>query len=208
MNTVYYPLTHAQKRVFYTERFYPGTSISNLGGFARLRSVSGLDPSLVVDVLQVYIRQTDSLRLRLVYQHEQEEPVQYIKPYEEQPIRMEKGWSEEKVRTWANEQIREPMPLIDSPLIEFTVFQISDQECWLFCKAHHIVADGISIILMGNRIIDLYQDMLHGVDISPVEEISFVDHIMSEQSYETSKRFQKDQAFGTSNLPIFQISLL
>nr|AHJ59492.1 nonribosomal peptide synthase subunit [Bacillus pumilus] len=206
MNTVYYPLTHAQKRVFYTERFYPGTSISNLGGFARLRSVSGLDPSLVVDVLQVYIRQTDSLRLRLVYQHEQEEPVQYIKPYEEQPIRMEKGWSEEKVRTWANEQIREPMPLIDSPLIEFTVFQISDQECWLFCKAHHIVADGISIILMGNRIIDLYQDMLHGVDISPVEEISFVDHIMSEQSYETSKRFQKDQAFWNeqfANIPDF-----
>ncbi|MBC5891007.1 non-ribosomal peptide synthetase, partial [Bacillus pumilus] len=206
MNTVYYPLTHAQKRVFYTERFYPGTSISNLGGFARLRSVSGLDPSLVVDVLQMYIRQTDSLRLRLVYRHEQEEPVQYIKPYEEQPIRLEKGWSEEEVRAWANEQIREPMPLIDSPLIEFTVFQISDQECWLFCKAHHIVADGISIILMGNRIIDLYQDMLHGVDISPVEEISFVDHITSEQSYETSKRFQKDQAFWNeqfANIPDF-----
>ncbi|WP_233230784.1 non-ribosomal peptide synthetase [Bacillus pumilus] len=206
MNTVYYPLTHAQKRVFYTERFYPGTSISNLGGFARLRSGSGLDPSLVVDVLQAYIRQTDSLRLRLVYQHEQEEPVQYMKPYEEQPIRMEKGWSEEEVRAWANEQIREPMPLIDSPLIEFTVFQISDQECWLFCKAHHIVADGISIILMGNRMIDLYHDMLHGVDISPVEEISFVDHIMSEQSYENSKRFQKDQAFWNeqfANIPDF-----
>ncbi|WP_186314395.1 non-ribosomal peptide synthetase [Bacillus pumilus] len=206
MNTVYYPLTHAQKRVFYTERFYPGTSISNLGGFARLRSVSGLDPSLVVDVLQVYIRQTDSLRLRLVYRHEQEEPVQYIKPYEEQPIRLEKGWSEEEVRAWANEQIREPMPLIDSPLIEFTVFQISDEECWLFCKAHHIVADGISIILMGNRIIDLYQDMLHGIDISPVEEISFVDHITSEQSYETSKRFQKDQVFWNeqfANIPDF-----
>ncbi|MCY7569405.1 amino acid adenylation domain-containing protein [Bacillus safensis] len=195
MNTVYYPLTHAQKRVFYTERFYPGTSISNLGGFARLRSASDLDPSLVVDVLQAYIRQTDSLRLRLVYRDEEEEPVQYIKPYEKQPIRMEKGWSEEEVRVWANEQIREPMPLIDSPLIEFTVFQISDQECWLFCKAHHIVADGISIILMGNRIIDLYHDMLQGVDISPVEEISFVDHIMSEQTYESSKRFQKDQAF-------------
>ncbi|MDR0126245.1 non-ribosomal peptide synthetase [Bacillus zhangzhouensis] len=195
MNTVYYPLTHAQKRVFYTERFYPGTSISNLGGFARLRSVSGLNPSLVVDVLQEYIRQTDSLRLRLVYRNEQGEPVQYIKPYEKQPIRLVKGWSEEDVRAWANEQIREPMPLIDSPLIEFTVFQISDQECWLFCKAHHIVADGISIILMGNRIIDLYHDMLHGGDISPVEEISFVDHIMSEQAYESSKRFQKDQAF-------------
>ena len=82
MSTVYYPLTHAQKRVFYTERFYPGTSISNLGGFAKLRSVSGLNPSLIVDVLQAYIRETDSLRLRLVYQHEQEEPVQYIKPYE------------------------------------------------------------------------------------------------------------------------------
>ncbi|MBG9910866.1 peptide synthetase, partial [Bacillus xiamenensis] len=195
MSTVYYPLTHAQKRVFYTERFYPGTSISNLGGFARLRSVSGLNPSLVVDVLQEYIRQTDSLRLRLVYQNEQEEPVQYIKPYEKQPIRLVKGWSEEEVRTWANEQIREPMALIDSSLIEFTVFQISEQECWLFCKAHHIVADGISIILMGNRIIDLYHDMLQGVDISPVEDISFVDHIMSEQTYESSKRFQKDRSF-------------
>ncbi|WP_242180327.1 hypothetical protein, partial [Listeria monocytogenes] len=63
-----------------------------------------------------------------MYRDEEEEPVQYIKPYEKQPILMEKGWSEEEVRVWANEQIREPMPLIDSPLIEFTVFQISDQE--------------------------------------------------------------------------------
>ncbi|BBP87031.1 hypothetical protein BsIDN1_06490 [Bacillus safensis] len=61
---------------------------------------------------------------------------------------------------------------------------------------------------MGNRIIDLYHDMLQGVDISPVEEISFVDHIMSEQTYESSKRFQKDQAFGMSNLLIFQTSHL
>ncbi|MDM5296915.1 amino acid adenylation domain-containing protein [Bacillus pumilus] len=195
MNTEYYPLTHAQKRVFYTERFYPGTSISNLGGFARLRSVSGLNPSLIVDVLQEYIRQTDSLRLRLVYRNEQEEPVQYIKPYEKWPIRLVKGWSEKDVRAWANEQIREPMALIDSALIEFTVFQISDQECWLFCKAHHIVADGISIILMGNRIMDLYHDLLQGAEHSHVEDISFVDHIMSEQTYETSKRFQKDQVF-------------
>ncbi|MEC0968682.1 non-ribosomal peptide synthetase, partial [Bacillus altitudinis] len=206
MSTVYYPLTHAQKRVFYTERFYPGTSISNLGGFAKLRSVSGLNPSLIVDVLQAYIRETDSLRLRLVYQHEQEEPVQYIKPYEKQPIRLVKGWSEKEVRAWANEEIREPMELIDRSLIEFTVFQISDQECWLFCKAHHIVADGISIILMGNRIIDLYHDMLQGTDISPIEDISFVDHIMSEQTYESSKRFQKDQAFWNeqfANIPDF-----
>ncbi|CVN45624.1 putative non-ribosomal peptide sythetase [Streptococcus pneumoniae] len=206
MSTVYYPLTHAQKRVFYTERFYPGTSISNLGGFAKLRSVSGLNPSLIVDVLQAYIRETDSLRLRLVYRHEQEEPVQYIKPYEKQPIRLVKGWSEKEVRAWANEEIREPMELIDRSLIEFTVFQISDQECWLFCKAHHIVADGISIILMGNRIIDLYHDMLQGTDISPIEDISFVDHIMSEQTYESSKRFQKDQAFWNeqfSNIPDF-----
>ena len=206
MNTVYYPLTHAQKRIFYTERFYPGTSISNLGGFARLRSVSGLSPSLLVDVLQEYIRQTDSLRLRLVYRNEQEEPVQYIKPYEKQPIRMVKNWSEEDVRAWANEQIREPMALIDSSLIEFTVFQINDQECWLFCKAHHIVVDGISIILMGNRIMDLYHDMLNGVDISLIEDISFVDHMMSEQTYESSKRFQKDQIFWNEqfiNLPDF-----
>ncbi|QKJ38992.1 amino acid adenylation domain-containing protein [Bacillus altitudinis] len=206
MSTVYYPLTHAQKRVFYTERFYPGTSISNLGGFAKLRSVSGLNPSLIVDVLQAYIRETDSLRLRLVYQHEQEEPVQYIKPYEKQPIRLVKGWSEKEVRAWANEEIREPMELIGRSLIEFTVFQISDQECWLFCKAHHIVADGISIILMGNRIIDLYHDMLQGTDISPIEDISFVDHIMSEQTYESSKRFQKDQVFWNeqfANIPDF-----
>ncbi|WP_353853829.1 amino acid adenylation domain-containing protein [Bacillus sp. Bos-x628] len=206
MNTVYYPLTHAQKRVFYTERFYPGTSISNLGGFARLRSVSGIKPSLVVDVLQEYIRQTDSLRLRLVYQNEQEEPVQYIKPYEKCPIRIVNGWSEEAVRAWAKEQIRKPMAMIDSPLIEFTVFQISEEECWLFCKAHHIIADGISIILMGNRMMDLYHDMLHGAEVCEVEDISFVDHIMSEQTYESSKRFQKDQVFWNkqfAHIPAF-----
>ncbi|MGE6631993.1 amino acid adenylation domain-containing protein, partial [Bacillus sp. NPDC077027] len=195
MDTVYYPLTHAQKRVFYTERFYPGTSVSNLGGFAKLRSESGLKPSLIVDVFQEYVRRTDSLRLRLVYRDAEEEPVQYIKAYEKMPIQIVKGWSKDDVTAWANEQIRQPMELIESCLIEFTVFQMSDEECWLFCKAHHIIADGISIILMGNNLMNLYHEMLHGVEVSELEQISFVDHIVSEETYESSKRFQKDKAF-------------
>lgn len=45
MKRFYYPLTHAQKRIWYTEQFYLGTSIANLSGFLKLRSHEGMDCS-------------------------------------------------------------------------------------------------------------------------------------------------------------------
>ncbi|MDB5054544.1 MAG: lchAA [Bacilli bacterium] len=53
MKDVYYPLTYAQKRIWYTEQFYPGTSISTLSGFTKLKSEEGID-SFLLETIKLY----------------------------------------------------------------------------------------------------------------------------------------------------------
>ncbi|WP_395947934.1 hypothetical protein, partial [Bacillus sp. WP8] len=66
-----------------------------------------------------------------MYGDEEEEGVEYMKGYEKERIGMEKGWSEEEVRGWGKEEIGEGMGLIERGLIEFRVFEMSDEEWWV-----------------------------------------------------------------------------
>ncbi|MGM3042049.1 hypothetical protein, partial [Bacillus cereus group sp. BC46] len=47
MEITFYPLTDAQNRIWYTEKFYPHTSISNLAGIGKLVSADAIDYVLV-----------------------------------------------------------------------------------------------------------------------------------------------------------------
>lgn len=80
MEITFYPLTDAQKRIWYTEKFYPHTSISNLAGIGKLVSADAIDYVLVEQAIQEFIRRNDAMRLRLRLD-ENGEPVQYISEY-------------------------------------------------------------------------------------------------------------------------------
>ncbi|RCK09710.1 hypothetical protein DT075_38450 [Bacillus licheniformis] len=64
---------------------------------------------------------------------------------------------------------RRPLPLYDSPLFKFAVVRISEEESWFFAKVHHIISDGISMTILGNRITDIYLKLAKGeTDLEPV----------------------------------------
>ena len=43
---------------------------------------------------------------------------------------------------------------------------MSDEEVWLYSKFHHIIMDGISLNLLGNQLIDIYQKIMRGEDLA------------------------------------------
>ncbi|WP_146737845.1 hypothetical protein, partial [Bacillus tropicus] len=55
MEITFYPLTNAQKRIWYTEKFYPNTSISNLAGFGKLISEDGVQAHYVEKAIQEFV---------------------------------------------------------------------------------------------------------------------------------------------------------
>ncbi|UOY87817.1 non-ribosomal peptide synthetase [Bacillus glycinifermentans] len=196
-NTVYYPLTHAQKRIWYTETFYPGTSVSNLSGFGKLKSESGIDAGLLTEAIRQFVRTNKTMRFRLKLA-EGGEPKQYIaayEPFDIEYIDAEEYGGVDEVLSWGQAEAQRPIPLYESRLFTFAVVRISPEESWFFTKVHHAIADGISMTLLGNRITDIYLKLEKGEPDFEAVQASFTEHIQSELEYERSKRFEKDKAY-------------
>ncbi|MEC1823681.1 lichenysin non-ribosomal peptide synthetase LicA [Bacillus paralicheniformis] len=204
MGNTCYPLTHAQRRIWYTEKFYPGTSVSNLSGFGKLKSASGIDSGLLTEAIRQFVRTNETMRFRLLFEGG-DEPKQYIA--EDEPFRIEYFDASEiggadGVLKWGQAEARRPLPLYESPLFKFAVVRISEEESWFFAKVHHMISDGISMTILGNRITDIYLKLAKGeTGLEPVQS-SFTEHIQSELEYENSKRFQKDKAYWNAQYEV------
>ncbi|MDW6055829.1 lichenysin non-ribosomal peptide synthetase LicA [Bacillus paralicheniformis] len=204
MGNTCYPLTHAQRRIWYTEKFYPGTSVSNLSGFGKLKSASGIDSGLLTEAIRQFVRTNETMRFRLLFEGG-DEPKQYIA--EDERFRIEYFDASEiggadGVLKWGQAEARRPLPLYESPLFKFAVVRISEEESWFFAKVHHIISDGISMTILGNRITDIYLKLAKGeTGLEPVQSL-FTEHIQSELEYENSKRFQKDKAYWNAQYEV------
>ncbi|KIO56928.1 Long-chain-fatty-acid--CoA ligase [Bacillus subtilis] len=198
MEITFYPLTDAQKRIWYTEKFYPHTSISNLAGIGKLVSADAIDYVLVEQAIQEFIRRNDAMRLRLRLD-ENGEPVQYISEYRPVDIKhtdtTEDPNAIEFISQWSREETKKPLPLYDCDLFRFSLFTIKENEVWFYANVHHVISDGISMNILGNAIMHIYLELASGSETKEGISHSFIDHVLSEQDYAQSKRFEKDKAF-------------
>ncbi|CAM2140153.1 Surfactin synthase subunit 1 [Paraburkholderia tropica] len=198
MEITFYPLTDAQKRIWYTEKFYPHTSISNLAGIGKLVSTEKIDWKLVEQAIQEFVRRNDAMRLRLRLD-ENGEPVQYISEYRPVDIKHTDTTGDpnaiESISQWGREETKKPLPLYDCDLFRFSLFTIKENEVWFYANVHHVISDGISMNILGNAIMHIYLELAGGSETKKGISHSFIDHVLSEQDYAQSKRFEKDKAF-------------
>ncbi len=194
-NTVY-SLTHAQRRVWFTELLEPGTSICNLAACVKFRG--DIDFDVLRHALDFSISQNDSLRFQLT-EGDGSEPQLYLAGH--RPISLETvdftHTDQAERDAWIDTQTRVPFKLFHSPLYQFTLLVMSDEEVWLYSKFHHIIMDGISLNLLGNQLIDIYQKIMRGEDLAEHHRPSYLSYMEKEQQYLQSSRFQKDRSFWT-----------
>lgn len=158
-----YGLTHAQRRVWFTELLEPGTSICNLTACVKFRGDVDLDALQLA--LNLSISRNDAIRFQLTEGIESEsEPRLYLAEYKGLSLEIIDFTNAEMTETeqWIHDQARIPFKLLDSPLYQFYLLRIHPHEIWLYAKFHHIIMDGISLNLMGNQIINLYQKSKKG----------------------------------------------
>ena len=93
-----------------------------------------------------------------------------------------------------------PMAL-DGALLRFTLFRGRDDRSYLFVCCHHIVADGIGLALVCQRIAAVYSEAVAGQQISPTYFGSLQDLLDCESSYELSDSYAEDRDYWTANLP-------
>ncbi len=191
-----YSLTHAQRRVWFTELLEPDTSICNLTACVKFKGNIELDT--LEGALNHSISRNDAIRFQLL-EGEELEPRLHLTEYKYYPLRIIDFSNVEmiEIEQWIQDQASIPFKLFNSPLYQFYLLRIDSHEVWLFAKFHHIIMDGISLNVMGNQIIDLYQKMKKKDPLPDQPEPSYLSYIEKESQYLQSPRFAKDRLFWT-----------
>ncbi|MEL7609110.1 MAG: amino acid adenylation domain-containing protein [Bacillota bacterium] len=189
----FYPLTHPQQRIYYTERLRPGTSMWNNAGTIKIRGY--LDFELLEKAVLCYVRDNPSLRLRIT--ERDGVPMQYIS--DEIPAKLDildfsargAAWLYE----WDTMMSQSPTPMMDSKLYYFALVRLSDTEGGIYVRIHHLISDALSLVMLSSRIMENYQALIdsHPLPAPPVG--GYIDHIREEQDYFHSKRFALDHQF-------------
>lgn len=187
-----YPLSHAQRRIFYTEILFPDTACNNVCFSVRYQEI--LDKQLLEKAINYTIRNNNALRLRLLEMDFQDEPLQYIssfKSYHLQEINLQ----DSQLEQWLETESRKPIQLLNRDLFYFAYLKFNENESGFYMKMHHMITDGWSRLLLAHQITDIYQALAAGKTIDQIPNPSYIEYLSHERQYLNSPQAVKDRAF-------------
>ncbi|MFP3377567.1 amino acid adenylation domain-containing protein [Bacillus sp. SIMBA_069] len=189
-----YPLSHPQRRIWYTEVIHSDKGICNLRFLFKLHRK--MNYSKLNQVVNRVISENDGLCIRLK-ENGHQEPKQYFIKHEEQEFEFFDFSNVENtnlLEEWIEQKTKETFTLLNSNLYYFALIKLNDNECAVFGNVHHIIMDGLSIQIFTEQIAKYYYEMYNENEEDEIEN-SYFQFLTNEQTYLNSSRFQKDQKF-------------
>ena len=194
----YYPLTSPQLSIWYTEKMFPGTSISNVAGTLRIKANINFD--LLEQAINLFVKNNEGIRLRICLDGNGK-PQQYVTSYEYKSVEiMDFLPYDDPINAmyeWDSQETLKQMEIYDHDLYHFVIIKLSDTDGGFFVNTHHIISDAWSMSLIGNHITNFYSNLtkeyIDNSNIAPAH--SYISFINNEQLYEASNRYNKDKIF-------------
>ncbi|HRY31959.1 MAG TPA: amino acid adenylation domain-containing protein [Bacteroidales bacterium] len=198
-----YPLSHAQKRIWYTEMIHLNTAFANLP--FKVICEGSIDFSLLTTAIRHVIKTNEGLRIQL---REKEvngmtEIEQYVcidVPEQFPEFDFSGPGGAARLSEWLGRQSRLPFTLTGNPLFYFALLRYSDTEWGYFLNIHHLIADGWTVNLITKAIQDNYQKLLRQEPLTEERYPSFIDSLQDEENYLQSDACAKDREFWFSDL--------
>ncbi len=190
-----YPLTHAQRRIWYSEKILIGSSALNIGFTVKFNQP--MDKEILAEAINKAIWKNEGLRLRLVEPDRVSEGdrgpgiQQYISEYREYKV----DYFEARAREEAERKVREPFDLLDNDLFYFAILRFHEKKSGYLIKLHHLIGDGWTVSLLINEINTIYEDLKQGREIDNFKNPSYVKYISDEQEYLHSPQAARDREF-------------
>lgn len=188
-----YNLSEPQKNIWFTENFMPNTSVNNNGGNFYIHEKVNFVK--LEKALNLFVEKNDGIRLRLCI--EDGTPKQYVEEYHPFTISLY-DFSSRKDNDFdkhSKKMVLTPFSLLDSNLFRFSLFRFSDGTGGFTVIFHHIVSDAWTLSLFVNEVMEIYTALMNNETLDSTMYPSYLDYLVSEQTYLTSSRFQKDAAF-------------
>ncbi len=186
----YYELSNPQKRIWRTELLYERRDMANIGYLIELKGKYDLErlARAVKDVVRV----NRGLQLRFTYADEDKgDLVQHLPDYEEVEVEIIEAADEGDLYRKIEEIHRQQFDITAKYLCAFVVFSINNERYGLFEKAHHLVADGISAVIVAREAIEAYQKSAGHIQ----KEFSYLDFLKDEHAYLESEKYSKDREY-------------
>lgn len=188
-----YPLTNAQKRIWYAQKKYGVSPVFNIGGRVLIKGNANLD--LLAQSFQILVEQNDALRVKLY-----EENGEVFQSINEDPTKVDTiDFSEfedamQRCEDWCERKAQEPFIMTGKPLCFFCVFKLLETLAGYFVKFHHIIADGWSMELLTEQIAENYECLLFQKEPKAIKP-SYLEYAI----YESTLTWEKESAFWQKN---------
>ncbi len=192
------PLSFAQERLWFLDRFAPGSAVYNIPSFLRLGG--RLDAAALRGVLTEVARRHESLRT--TFGEHAGVPFQAVAPPGEVglPLVDLRGAEDEMLRL-AREEARRPFDLVRGPLFRASLLRLGVEDHVLLLNIHHIVSDGWSQGLLLRELAALYHALAAGRP-SPLPEppIQYADYAVWQRSRMRGEALEEKLAFWRQRL--------
>lgn len=196
-----YELSHHQKLIWYTEKYYPNTSLQVIAGTVYFKTEIDLD--ILGKAVNLVVKNNDGMRLRVL--ELEVEPKQYVADYEEENIDVldfSYSNSEHDINRWTDNETRTPFSIVDSKLYDFAIIKVNDKDVRLYIKNHHLISDACTMTIIVNQTVEYYSRLKNGEDGFEANP-SYVNFIKNEQEYFESNRYFKDKEYWTNQARYF-----
>ncbi|MGM0887833.1 MAG: non-ribosomal peptide synthase/polyketide synthase [Bacillota bacterium] len=158
------PLSYAQQRLWFMDRFNPNSSLYNIPTVWRLKG--HWIPEALEKGLNRLIERHESLRT--VFKELGDQPVQHIveflprklpvEDYSHLPLEVK----EKEIESLIAREAQDPFDLMNGPLIRNQLVRLGKEEWLLLCTMHHIISDAWSIGILINELLAFYEEETSG----------------------------------------------
>jgi enterobactin synthetase component F len=195
-------LTAGQLGLWYAQALAPGSPILNHGEYFEI--FGRVDTELFAAAMHQTYRETDASHIRFL--ETDDGPRQYFDP------RIEHGGvhtlidvsSEPDPRAaglaWMLRDMAHVDDLIDGPIGTAVLFRCAPDYFLGYERGNHILTDGLSGLLLVQRVAEVYSAMVEGRPFPPSEQGSWFDLLDDEKEYRASRRYERDRQYWLQQL--------
>jgi amino acid adenylation domain-containing protein/non-ribosomal peptide synthase protein (TIGR01720 family) len=193
-----YPLSQAQKMMYFTEKRFSGTSCLN--NVFTIRYNRQLSLELLERAVNSAIQTSDALRTRIIEIDGPEGliPALYFAPFSH--YRLDRfdfsaGNGDNGLDTWVRRQTVKPFDLIDSRLFYIAYIKFDERDSGYYIKIHHLVSDALTFNILVNTIDNALKALEKGEELEHPDMVSYSRYIQRELEYFKSSRAQDDRRY-------------
>ncbi|MET8122910.1 amino acid adenylation domain-containing protein [Micromonospora sp. NPDC005189] len=156
------PTSYSQRRLWFLEQMEGGGHAWNIQAVLRLRGV--LDPGLLQDAVNAVVRRHEALRT--TFAAEDGDPVQVVWPWP--GVELETVACDDSddpagaAEQWLSRAWQRPFDIENGPLFRAALLRLGEDEHRLALGLHHLIADGWSLQVLYQEVIENYRRLRAG----------------------------------------------